>query len=74
MDHNQFDLFEIFPDGAALWRHTITGKDEAIKRLRELSAQTANEVRLMHLPTQTLIASLNTHADSRGKESTPEQG
>src|SRR5580700_3770617 len=46
----EYDLFEIVPDGSALWRHTITGH-EAIKGLRELSAQTANEVRLIHLPS-----------------------
>jgi hypothetical protein len=53
----EYDLFEILPDGSALWRHTITGH-EAIKGLRELSAQTANEVRLMHLPSDTLIAAM----------------
>jgi hypothetical protein len=53
----EYALFEIVPDGSALWRHTITGH-EAIKGLRELSAQTANEVRLMHLPSNTLIAAM----------------
>jgi hypothetical protein len=53
----EYDRFEILPDGSALWRHTITGQ-EAIKGLRELSAQTANEVRLMHLPSNTLIAAM----------------
>jgi hypothetical protein len=51
------DPFEILLDGSALWRHTITGY-EAIKGLPELSAQTANEVRLWHLPSNTLIAGM----------------
>ncbi len=67
---SEYDLFEIFPDGSALWRITISGHGEAIKRLGEYAAQTANEVRLMHLPTQTVIAALNTPADGKPTDST----
>ena len=49
----------------SLWRDTIRGHEEAIKQLREFSTKTANEVRLIHLPTQTLIATLNTPADGK---------
>jgi hypothetical protein len=69
----EYDLFEIFPDGSALWRHTVSGHEEAIKRLRELSMQTTNEVRLMHLPTGTLIASLNAHSGGHATDSTPKK-
>jgi hypothetical protein len=65
----EYDLFEIFPDNSALWRHTITGREEAIARLQEFSVQTANEVRLIHLPTNTLIATMNTR-DRKPKDST----
>lgn len=68
-----YDLFEIFPDGSALWRHTVTGRDEAIKRLQELSVQTANEVRLMHLPTNTVTATANTPADGKDIDLMPGQ-
>jgi|HubBroStandDraft_2_1064218.scaffolds.fasta_scaffold123146_4 hypothetical protein len=67
----EYDLFEIFPDGSALWRNTIRGHEEAIKQLREFSTKTENEVRLMHLPTQTLIAAMNTPADGTPTDSTP---
>jgi hypothetical protein len=73
MKHDEFDLFEIFPDGSAIWRHTVTGRDEAFQRLREFSLQTANEVRLMHLPTNTVIATIHTPADTNGTESQAEQ-
>ena len=66
----EYDLFEIFPDGSALWRVTISGHEKAIARLREYAAQTTNEVRLMHLPTQTVIAALNTPADGKPIDST----
>ena len=65
----EYDLFEIFPDGSAMWRNTIRGHEEAIKQLRELSTKTANEVRLVHLPTQTLIAALNTPSDGKPTDS-----
>jgi hypothetical protein len=67
---SEYDLFEIFPDGSALWRYTVTGREEAIKRLQELSTQTTNEVRLIHLPTNMLIALLNAHSDGHGTDTT----
>jgi hypothetical protein len=69
---SEYDLFEIFPDGSALWRHTVTGREEAIRRLQELSTQTTNEVRLIHLPTSTLIASLNAPSGGHGTD-TPQK-
>jgi hypothetical protein len=54
-----YDLFEVLPDGALIWRETVPGHQNAIKRLVELSKQTSNEVRVMHVLSKTLIASLN---------------
>lgn len=55
----QFDLFEVTPDGSPLWREAVTGHENAIQRLQELSAKTTNEVRVIHLPTKTVIAAVN---------------
>ncbi|HWO32655.1 MAG TPA: hypothetical protein VNO32_27985 [Candidatus Acidoferrum sp.] len=55
----EYDLFEVLPDGAAVWQVAVTGHENAIRKLHELSARTTNEVRIMHLPTKTLIASTN---------------
>ena len=55
----QYDLFEQFPNGDVLWRMTVTGHENAIQQLRELAATTYNEVRVVHLPTQSVIAVLN---------------
>jgi len=52
-----YDLFEVLPDGAAVWQVAVTGHENAIRKLHELSARTVSEVRVMHLPTNTLIAS-----------------
>jgi hypothetical protein len=62
------DLFDVFPDCPALWRITISGHEEATER--EYAAPTANEVRLMHLPSNTLIAAMNTRAIGKPTDST----
>jgi hypothetical protein len=54
-----YDLFEVLPDGALIWRETAAGHENAIKKLVELSKQTSNELREMHILSNTLIASLN---------------
>ncbi len=56
----EYDLFEVFPDGSLVWRDTVTGHENAIRRLRELAEVTDNEFRLIHIPTNALIASLKT--------------
>jgi hypothetical protein len=58
--NREYDLFEILPDGAPIWKELVSGHEEAIRKLQELAKQTTNEVRLMHVPTNTIIASLNT--------------
>jgi hypothetical protein len=55
----QYDLFEQFPNGEVLWRMAVTGHENAIQQLRELAATTSNEVRIVHLPTQAVIAVMN---------------
>ncbi len=55
----EYDLFEVLSDGAVIWRETVAGHENAIQRLKELSQQTSNEVRIMHILSNTLIASLN---------------
>jgi hypothetical protein len=54
-----YDLFEVLADGALVWREMASGDEKAIQKLIELSKGTANEVRVMHLLTNSLIASMN---------------
>ena len=54
----EYDLFGVFPDGSLVWRDSVTGHEKAIRRLQELSALIDNEFRVMHIPTNSLIASL----------------
>jgi hypothetical protein len=52
-----YDLFEVLPDGAVIWKETVSGHENAIRRLKELSKRTSNEVRVMHVLSNSLIAS-----------------
>ena len=54
-----YDIFEINPDGSLIWRAAVQGHEAAVNRLRELAAETKNEVRVMHVPTKSVIAVLN---------------
>ena len=54
-----YDLFEVFPDGTQIWRESVTGHENTIGRLIELAGLTPNEVRVMHILTNCLIAVLN---------------
>jgi hypothetical protein len=56
----KYDLFEKFPDGAMIWRGTVAGHENAIRKLQEFAATTENECCVMHLPEKAVIASMNT--------------
>lgn len=54
-----FDLFEILPDGAPIWRDAVSSGENAVLRLREIAAQTQNEVRMMDLRNSAVVAAMN---------------
>ena len=58
-----YDLFEVLADGAPVWRQMAAGRENALQKLRELSEQTSNEIRVMHVLTNTLIASTITRSE-----------
>jgi hypothetical protein len=47
-------------DGSMMWRAAIPGHEFAIRKLQEMAAQSPNELHLMHTPTKTTIAAINT--------------
>lgn len=57
-----YDIFEKDADDCMIWRATIGGHEAAIAKLRELAAKTSNELQVLHLPTKTLIATMNQKA------------
>jgi hypothetical protein len=53
-----YDLFEVLPDDASIWKETVSGHENAIQKFKKLSKRTSNEVRVMHVLSNTLIASM----------------
>ena len=64
MDRN-YDLFQVLPDGTMLWRETVAGYGSAMEKLERLALLESCEFQLLHLPDNTVIATMNartTHA------------
>jgi len=53
-----YDIFETI-DYSPLWRCSVSGLEPAIAKMKELAERSANEFTLMHLPSNTVIAKLN---------------
>jgi hypothetical protein len=64
----EYDLFETV-NGEPIWRCSVIGLEPATAKLKELAAVTRNELRLMHLPSNSLIAQANSKADSEPPQS-----
>jgi hypothetical protein len=62
----EYDLFEIVK-GEQLWRGCVVGLEAANVRLKELAAATSNEVCIMYLPHQALIAKANVKEEAASK-------
>ena len=39
----EFDVFEKFSDGSTLWRATVIGRFEALRKMQELAEHSENE-------------------------------
>jgi|HubBroStandDraft_2_1064218.scaffolds.fasta_scaffold1275794_1 hypothetical protein len=63
--NNEYDIFELRPDGSLIWRQVIRGQQNARDRLNDLAAQVPNEFLLIHLRTDTIVASTNPSRTSR---------
>ncbi len=53
--NQQFDLFEKLPDGCKLWRMSVSGREAALRKLRDLAGKSQNSFFAMHLPTREII-------------------
>jgi len=53
-----YDIFEMIEDGP-VWRAVVSGHDDAVTRAKELASRSMNEFRVMHLPTNSVVAVLN---------------
>lgn len=55
----EYDVFEILPDGGPLWPCAVHRHQNAIAKLEEVASQTENEVRVMYMPSNAVIAAVN---------------
>jgi hypothetical protein len=63
----KYDLFENFSDGSLMWKCTVAGHENAIRKLQEFAATTTNECFLMHLPEKAIIATMNVASENGSK-------
>ena len=50
-----YDIFELLGEGP-IWRASISGHEAAIVKMGELAKDSQNEFRLMHIPSNAVIA------------------
>jgi hypothetical protein len=51
-----YDIFEKLPDGKVICRFSIPGHDRAIAQFEQIAATSANEVVVLQVGTQEVIA------------------
>ena len=56
---NEYDVFEILPDGSAIWRAFVRGTHNAFEVLKAVGKQTCNECFATDLSRQTIIGRVN---------------
>jgi hypothetical protein len=61
--NREYDAFEVLPNGVMIWKTKIVGQGDAVKKLKEVAKDNANEFRLVHIPTKIVIATINAKAD-----------
>ena len=68
--NQEYDLFEVLPDGLPTWRGHAHGIQNAREKLTELSLTTNNECFAMILRTKEVVLQLNVHTkDAKGEKS-----
>ena len=54
-----YDIFEVLPDDVLMWKCAVDGRDAAVAKLHELAESNPNEFRMMYLPANAVIFTLN---------------
>jgi hypothetical protein len=54
-----YDILEIMPDGAPMWSAAVEAHENAIVKLQELAKKTENEMRVMHIASNSIVAAMN---------------
>ena len=54
-----YDIFEVLLNDVLLWRGAVEGREAAILKLHQLADHSPNEFRLMYLPPNAVISTIN---------------
>lgn len=52
----QYDIFEIMPDGAPVWKCSAMGQEAALLQRESLGQSCSNELIVVHLPSSQVVA------------------
>lgn len=53
---SQYDIFEILPDGAPIWKSSADSEEAALLQLESLGQSCSNELIVVHLPNSRIVA------------------
>jgi hypothetical protein len=56
---NEYDIFEVRPNGDILWRECVAGLENAREKVAELGSHSANPFFATHTPTKQIVAQVN---------------
>jgi hypothetical protein len=56
LESNNYDIFEILPDGAPMWRCTVSDQKTAIAEMESLGKSCRNELIAVHLSSSRIVA------------------
>jgi hypothetical protein len=57
--NNEYDVFEVLPNGSAVWHACVQGTQDALEMVRLLGKRTRNECFATDLSKQKIIARVN---------------
>jgi len=57
--HREYDIFEILPDGASIWRGAVRGLEQARAAVSDLARQSTNQFLAVHTPTKEIVSRTN---------------
>jgi hypothetical protein len=69
--NREYDAFEVLPNGVMVWKAKIVGQEDAVKKLKEVAKDNANEFQLVHIPTKTVIAKINSKSAEQHRRLNP---
>jgi len=65
--NREYDIFEILPDDASMWRGIVRGLEEARWSVNRLARNSTNEFLAVHTPTKEVVARAGASSHGQSK-------